>query len=62
MLTPQVSHSISNTLLKFGKVKIGASVSFSLMSLKTLMASSVQTKELFFFKQSIMGAIELLKL
>ena len=44
MPTLQVSHSISNTFSKFKKVKMGALVSFSVMSAKALLASLVKTK------------------
>jgi len=51
MLTPQASHSNSNTLLKFENANIGALVNFSLISSKALPALLVQTKASFFFKQ-----------
>ena len=53
MPTPQASHSTSNTLSKFEKVKIRALVSFILTSSKALPASSVQLKTPFFFKRSV---------
>ena len=47
---------------RFRKAKIGALVSFSSTGAKALPASSVQTKGLLFFKQSVICAAKLLKL
>jgi len=61
MPAPQASHSSSNTFLKSGKANMRALVSLSLISAKASLADSIQRKEPFFFKQSVIGVTKLLK-